>query len=320
MTGDAPGSGGGRGGTVTSEPSRFWKELADQHREDLESLGYDVVKRRQALRYFTWSPLAFWYFGQFPFLLRELPLATWRRCALVPQRLTASAWHPVRWDLLRRWLYGFEVRLLWEFAKRHGEPRVLALEEPALGTPLPVDWDGRLVSQDLANSALEAKAIVEALAGRPEPREIVEIGAGYGRSAYALLHLFPSARYTIVDIEPAISISRWYLGRLFPQERLRFLDPSQTDEIASGGIDLALSISSLQEMTPPQVGEYLRLVDRVAHGGVCYLKQWTRWRNPADRVSLELARYPYPDSWTRLFFRKCPVQTTFSEGAWTIGA
>ena len=318
--GASPRVGKERGGPVTAEPSRFWKELADQHREDLETLGYDVVKRRQALRYFTWSPLAFWYFGQFPFLLRQLPLATWRRCAFERHRLDAASWHPVRWDPLRRWLYGFEVRLLWEFARRHGDPRVLGLEEPALGSPLPVEWEGRLVSQDLANSALEARAISEALADRPQPREILELGAGYGRSAYALLHLFPSARYTIVDIEPAISISRWYLGRLFPKERLRFLEPSQAGEIASGSVDLALSISSLQEMTLPQVSEYLQLIDRVTSGGICYLKQWTSWRNPADKVTLEVARYPYPDSWSRLFFRKCLVQTAFSEGAWALGA
>jgi hypothetical protein len=125
------------GGSVTSRPSKFWQELADQHRAGLETLGYEVVKRRQALRYFTWSPLAFWYFGRFSFLLRQLPLATWRRCALERQRLDAASWRPVAWDPLRRWLYGFELRLLWEFAKRHGEPRVPALEARY---PYPATW------------------------------------------------------------------------------------------------------------------------------------------------------------------------------------
>jgi len=99
---------------------------------------------------------------------------------------------------------------------------VTRLPEPALGQPLPVTWRGRLISQDLANTALEVAAIGRALAGR-KPRSILELGAGYGRTAYALLSLFPEATYTIVDIEPALTISRWYLSELFGADRLRFL-------------------------------------------------------------------------------------------------
>jgi hypothetical protein len=40
---------------------------------------------------------------------------------------------------------------------------------------------GRLISQDLANTALESTAIPRALGGEP-PRSIVEVGAGYGRT------------------------------------------------------------------------------------------------------------------------------------------
>ena len=88
----------------------------------------------------------------------------------------------------------------------------MALEEPDLGSPLPVRLGGRLISQDLANSALEVEAITRALGDR-RPARILEVGGGYGRSAFALLNKFPDARSTIVDIEPAASIARWYLGR-----------------------------------------------------------------------------------------------------------
>ena len=44
------------------------------------------------------------------------------------------------------------------------------------------------------------------LSGR-EPSSILEIGAGYGRLAHALLSAHPSASYTVVGIEPARSIS-----------------------------------------------------------------------------------------------------------------
>lgn len=107
-------------------------------------------------------------------------------------------------------------------------------------------WRGRLISQDLANSALESSAIARALAG-DKPRSIVEIGAGYGRLGHALLSVFPSVSYTVVDIEPALSVSNWYLSRLFPTRHLRFLTPGKTDEIAT--------------VTPDQIAGYLELLD-----------------------------------------------------------
>ncbi len=65
-------------------------------------------------------------------------------------------------------------------------------------------------------------------------RSILEVGAGYGRTAYALLNLYPHATYTIVDIEPAILISRWYLTQLFPDRDLRFMSPAGALHIPAG--------------------------------------------------------------------------------------
>jgi hypothetical protein len=132
------------------------------------------------------------------------------------------------------------------------------------------------------------------------------------------MSLFPEATYTIVDIEPAISISRWYLSELFPPERLRFLSPDEAGGLPDGSIDLALTISSLQEMTPAQVAEYLEMFDRVARGGVIYMKQWRTWRNPVDRVELTFDTYPIPESWALQFKERAPVQTSFTEAAWAV--
>ena len=175
-----------------------------------------------------------------------------------------------------------------EYALKFGDRDVFfSLPEPLAGNPLPVSHRGRLISQDLANSALETEAVNRVLDGAT-PRSILEVGAGYGRTAYTLLSIFPEATYTVVDIEPAISISRWYLAQLFPPERLRFVDPSEVDDLETASIDLVVSISSLQEMTPGQVLGYLDLMDRVAAGGRVYLKQWAEW--PTGRpVLAELA-------------------------------
>jgi SAM-dependent methyltransferase len=241
------------------------------------------------------------------------------RAFVTPTSLDDAEWRGVGWPRSDRWLYAFATRLLWEHARRRDTFGVLDNPEPAIGRPLPVHWRGRLISQDLANAALEVTAIGRALSGR-RPQSILEVGAGYGRTAYALLNAFPDASYTIVDIEPALSIARWYLGQLFAPERLHFLPPDTMDELPRGSFDLVVSISSLHEMRIDQVERYLELFDHVAMGGTVYLKQWSRWKNPADHVTLEFADYPIPIAWSPLFDTPAPVQTNFREAAWDVPA
>jgi putative sugar O-methyltransferase len=207
--------------------------------------------------------------------------------------------------------------LLWEYVAAHDALNVLDLPEPELGAPLPVQWHGRLISQDLANGALEAASISRALNGRI-PDSILEVGAGYGRTAYVLLSIFPHVTYTIVDIEPAISICRWYLTRLFPVQRLRFLSPDEATEAQPGSFDLGISISSLQEMTPSQVHGYISMFDRLVAGGSVYLKQWREWRNPDDDVTVAFDDYPIPERWKLGFRVPALIQRKFEEAAWDV--
>jgi putative sugar O-methyltransferase len=210
------------------------------------------------------------------------------------------------------------VRLLWTYARELDELGVLHLDEPILGNPPPVFLDGRLVSQDLANSAIEAAAIDRLGSSKP-PRSILEIGAGYGRLAYVLMSMNPSCRYTIVDIQPALAISEWYLRRLFPERHIVFVDPESIDDLPDDSFDLAISISSLQEMTREQIGDYIRLLDRVVTtGGAVYLKQWSSWRNPVDRITVTFDDYVVPGNWKQVFREPAPVQSSFTQAGWRL--
>jgi len=304
------------GGMGVGRPSLFWQDLAREHAEQLAQYGLSDLKRRQALRYFTWQ----WRWRaigrseQFRFLLAHTPKRDLARALVTPQPLSPALWRGLSWGRGDRYLYALATRLLWLYAEAHGEQRVLALGEPALGNPPPVLWDGQLVSQDLANCALEAEAIVRALDGRT-PASILEIGAGYGRTAYSLLGLFPTASYTIVDIEPALTLSRFYLTALYPERDVRYVDAAQGEPDLAAGIDLAVSISSLHEMTPEQVSGHLQTLDKVVDG-VVFLKQWDRWHNPVDDVVMEFDRYPIPEPWSLVFREPSPVQTRFAQAAW----
>jgi SAM-dependent methyltransferase len=300
-----------------SDVSRFWEALAGEHQRQLEDHGYSQIKRRQAFKYFTWS----WRWRalprseQFRFLLRHSSPGLLLRAGLEPMSLSDAGWSDAPLGRADRWLYCFATRLLWEFTRTQDTAGILDLPEPERGGPLHVRWQGRLISQDLANTALEVSAIQRALRGR-RPVRILEIGAGYGRTAYGLLSVFPEASYTIVDIEPARSISEWYLHGLFPKQRVSFVDPDGLNALPPGHFSLALSISSLQEMTPDRVRKYLHSIDRLRPGAV-YLKQWTRWHNRVDGVMMDFARYPIPARWRLLYAEPAPVQTRFTQAAWS---
>lgn len=300
--------------------SKFWRQLSDEHAAGLEDHGLAQVKRIQATRYFTWR----WDRKRFlsqqgRYLLAHAPRASWLRALVTKASLSDDAWSPVDWSRQERWLYSLATRVLWDFARQHGSRSVLDLEEPLLGSPLPIWWRGRLISQDLANSSLEVASLLEALRGR-QPAHVLEIGAGYGRTAHALLSIWPQLAYTIVDIEPALSISRWYLTSLFPDRRLRFVD-ARHEASSIQRFDAAVSISSLQEVTRLEIHRYLELLDRLAQpGAVIYLKQWEGWVNPVDAVRHTMDDYPVATRWQRLFRRPARVQTNFDESAWEVRA
>ncbi len=306
--------------SYSGAPSMFWDNLADLHRRQLAQYGVGEIKRHQALKYFTWG----WRWSQlakseqFRFLVRHTRPRIWCAAACSPADLSDGAWAGIPWSRADRWLYGFASRLLWEYATAvDGTAQTLRLPEPTMGNPLPVKWRGRLISQDLANSALEIAAIRRALQGR-EPAAILEVGAGYGRTAYALLDMFPTATYTILDIDPARQISEWYLSNLYPGRTLRFVTPADIPRLRGERFDLILSISSLQEMTFEQVNSYLKLFDETAASGTVYLKQWRSWKNPDDDITLTFDDYPVPSSWKLYFKEASPVQTRFVQAAWHV--
>ena len=72
------------GSHLTNEPSGFWGSAGTASQRRPPRIGFDQVKRRQALRYFTWR----WSFTelrrseQMRFLLSHTSVRTWLTCAL----------------------------------------------------------------------------------------------------------------------------------------------------------------------------------------------------------------------------------------------
>ncbi len=161
----------------------------------------------------------------------------------------------------------------------------------------------------------------------------MELGAGYGRTAFVFQHCLPAARYVVVDIPPALYVSQRYFSGQFQGRRvfkfrpfqryadvqeefesaqLAFLLPHQLEQLPANSVDLFINISSFHEMRPEQLNYYFRQVERLTNGYV-YLKQWKKTTIPVDGIVLEEKDYPVPPRWRPIFWRECQVQTRFFE-------
>ena len=315
-------------------PSRFWQELNTRNIQQLESSGLQNIKRTVAQNYFTW--VVGLRNDQFRFLALRMKWGDW------PKVLSRLPTYEPSTGLSRTRFLELCIfsRMLWIFAERFDKHHLLQkIPEPEFGNPFPVFYQDRLISQDIANSILELYSILEPLPLAFTARiTICELGAGYGRNAFVFLKAFPKCRYIIVDIPPALYISQEYLATMFPDRKIMrfrpfkdfseikdefeqadviFLLPHQAEQLAEKSIDLFINISSLHEMTREQITAYFTLINKLTCGHF-YLKQWKKFKNATDGITIAEADYPYRDSWQKIFSRTARAQPNFFEALYKI--
>ncbi|MGD0506008.1 MAG: putative sugar O-methyltransferase [Steroidobacteraceae bacterium] len=319
-------------GDARARPSKYWVELNKMNLAQLQEHGYENFKRTVALNYFTFARILPWN-EQIRFLLRQLPGSVSLGCL---KRALAARKHQYfsAFNVVQSVIYNFLALAAWAYTRiALSDPGLLRLREPAEGNPAAIyDDTGALVSQDLASSILELSSLGPSIA----PGSVVlELGAGYGRDAYAILATNPGIKYVIIDIPPALWVAETYLSHQFPDLRVfRYRNFSRFDEIEKeflecdiafflstqiaslpdGIADFAINISSLHEMRPEQIAFYFLQFDRLLKdGGAFYFKQWKRTKVLFEDVVIRQADYPIPPAWHREFSREAPIQTRFFE-------
>jgi putative sugar O-methyltransferase len=322
-------------------PGKFWDGLIAANLEMLRTGGIENFKRTVSNNYYNWlvtSPrdgqvqraLLGWL--QRPTLAPLLNHldgpATGLRTTDRDESFTLSRAAAQRY----KWFVG----AIWEMARR-GDTRGLTerLSEPLVGNPIRIRRRGRLISQDLANSIIELNFVARSGVVRGGSR-VAELGAGYGRLAYAFAETC-QLTYCIFDIPPALGVAQWYLTSVLGADRVlpyspsedfdaieprlqpgvvAFFTPDQMDLFPDGWFDCTQTISTLPEMPAPQSAHYLQLLAAKSRHAV-FLKQWRRWRNPADDVELDEQHYVLAAPWRLTARRVDPAQPAFFNQLWT---
>lgn len=314
-------------------PSKYWEELNRKNLQQLADSKYENFKRTIARNYFTWIINPF--DEQLRFLMREA--GAWPSIGYLFNSLVAP-----RHDPLKRKhtiYYNTLTNLLWDFVKKNDSEGLLErLSEPREGNPPEVMRNGRLISQDLANSVLEYEAILQPDVDRRDVSTILELGPGYGRTAYVFLTLQPGCRYILVDIPPALYVAQRYLSTVFEDRKIFsfrpfdsydqirdefeqadiiFLTPNQLELLPDQSVDLFINISSFHEMRMDQIKYYFGEIDRLTRK-YFYFKQWKETTIPFENEKITEADYPIRENWRLINRQQCKVQTYFFEALYEL--
>ncbi len=310
-------------------PSKFWQALNEKNVQQLESGGLENIKQTVAKNYFTWV------IGhkdkQFRYLVRHTSLWAWP--AILKGAFNCDPSFPLNCKQQRELI--IFTRMLWKFTEKIDSEHLLThTDEPMEGNPFRIFLNGKLISQDLANSVLEYYSICEHFKALKNTKNtICELGAGYGRNAYVFMKALPNCKYIIIDIPPALYISQHYLTSLFRDKKIfifrpfdrysdvenelneadiAFLLPHQAEMLPEKSVDLFINISSLHEMKMDQIHAYFKLIEKLTKG-LFYTKQWWVSHNAADGITITPKDYPVPTHWKKLYLREAKVQTYFFE-------
>lgn len=226
-------------------------------------------------------------------------------------------------------LYNIMTAVLYRYVQKEYSEFLLGFKESLDGNAPYLSFDGQSYTQDGLSSLIEYAAVIND--AKYKPSVTMEIGAGSGRTAEFFLKTLDMT-YVICDIPPALYVSQYYLGAVFPDKKIMkfdikltaeklqkalteadliFIQPKQLNLLGDKSIDLLMAIDCLHEMKKEQVALYFDVADRVAKN--FYFKAWLKTEVPFDEVTHEKGTYPVKTHWEEIYSRNCFIPADFFE-------
>jgi putative sugar O-methyltransferase len=302
--------------------SRYWNYLNKKNLEQLSEVGFGNFKQTISANYYTWINGISGTLGAN--LIKDAHLYT--RAVPISEITKIHDY----FDIEQSVLFNTMTCLLYSYIEKQYPELIGFCEESTIGNAPSIEIDGRQVSQDALNSAIEYASIVR---GRGKhPSSVLEIGAGSGRDAEFFLRKEVGNKHVICDIVPALFISQKYLSEVFKDRKIfkfreftsfaevarefnnceiAFVMPHQLRLLPEKYFDTCLAIDCLHEMREDQISEYFSAGDRLAD--YFYFKAWNKTTVPFDGITLTKSKYRTPSNWQNIFLRDCYIPSEFFE-------
>jgi SAM-dependent methyltransferase len=196
--------------------------------------------------------------------------------------------------------------------------------------------DGKFFSQNMIISLQEYEKIYELTKSVKEPLKILELGAGYGRTANMILSLEEGIKYVIADLPLSVHFSYNNLKASFPNKKIvngfninnnedmmkafqrndvLFIFPHQLKFFKNKTFDLTISIGNLCEMEKKQIVHYMNVYENISK--FLYIKVWEISGLPFSFYTYYDAKkksdYAIKDHWKEHFNRSCFMPSNIYE-------
>lgn len=102
----------------------------------------------------------------------------------------------------------------------------------------------------------------------------------------------------------------------YEKSRIRFIMAHQIESLPDKSFDYIINVSSLHEMTRPQIHYYFEQIDRLGKK-YFYQKQWRKSR-VKDNNYIKENEYPVPKKWKTIYHRRHQIQSWFFEALYKI--
>lgn len=143
---------------------------------------------------------------------------------------------------------------------------IIRIRNRSVGDPVTVRYNGIDIDIDYMLAADEL-VFLEQTKTLSKVKSVIEIGAGFGRTAHAVIENFLNIEeYTIIDLPEVLDLSKIYLKTVIPDQfsRLKFINAFDDYKIVNA--DLFINIDSFQEMYPDTIMEYYEhVISRCAY-------------------------------------------------------
>lgn len=292
--------------------SKYWWFLAKRNIEQIQNEGYENFKQTVARNYYTWVG------GDGELLMSEV-FKNMEGILNAADSLNVNAKEIFRlhshFSTKESIDFNINTILFYLYVQKMSADGNSLIEEPVEGNPPGIYIKNKLITQDLLNSFLDYKSI-SSCCDLQEAKCVLELGAGYGRTAYYLIHKHPHLSYLVVDIPPALYIAQRYLTEQFPEKgvikfnkdldrdelkrairekAIIFLTPDQLQLLDTKEVDLFVAIDNLHAMSVQQVEDYFEQINRIAK--LLYFTYWPGMGIPFDDFSYDSSKWPVRTAW-----------------------
>tara|TARA_B100000401_G_C52759244_1_gene697284 strand:+ start:460 stop:1392 length:933 start_codon:yes stop_codon:yes gene_type:complete len=186
----------------------------------------------------------------------------------------------------------------------------------------------KIITQQLLISLLEYGKIKSLTKNTKKPLKILELGAGYGRTANMILSLEPKAKYVISDLPPSLYFSLKNLREFFKDKKIKigveinnqkemmealdnndilFILPHQLNLFNKKVFDVSISIGNLCEMEKSQIKNYMKIFEDISK--FLYFKVWEVSGLPYSFYQYYSVHkkkdYEIKENWKEHFKNKC---------------